>query len=315
MTVRLAVTAAAVLFAGAAVAQTEYSGPTMDLSSTQPEFRVGFLGDESTQDILTRNACIQPYAEAAFGVPVKLFTFKDYAGTMESMLGGNLDYAEFGASGYSGMYLQDPEAVVPIAVPQQVDGSTGYYSVMVTKIDSGIESLADMKGHSLGYADPNSTSGYLIPRVEIAEQVGGDPSNFFSSTKFMGGHENGVLGVLNGDVDAAVTWASGVGEYAEGYSNGNLRKMVDKGVLNMDDIRQIWQSTLIPNGPIVMPTRLPQEARDTALGMLQWIAQNDKDCATNIGSGEVTTWVPVKDGFYDVVIKARREEIETQKSN
>ena len=199
----VAITASTAI-AGAA----DYAGPKMDLSSVQPEFRVGFLGDEASQDILTRNECLGEYIEAAFGVPAKMFTFKDYAGTMESFVGGNLDYTWFGASGYAGLYLQDPEAGEPIMTRMQPTGDTGYYSVMVTLADSGIESLDDMKGKNLGFADPNSTSGYLIPSIELAEQLG-DLDGYFASTEFQGGHENGVLAVLNGDIDAAVTWVPG----------------------------------------------------------------------------------------------------------
>jgi phosphonate transport system substrate-binding protein len=240
-----------------------------------------------------------------------MFTFKDYAGTMESMLGGNLDYAWFGASGYAGMHIEDPDAVRPVLTRMQPTGDTGYYSVMVTRADSGIESLEDMKGKTLGFADPNSTSGYLIPSVELPEQVEGG-MDYFADTKFMGGHENGVLGVLNGDVDAAVTWVSGVGEWDEGYTSGNLRKMVDKGVLNMDDIRQIWSSSLIPNGPIVMPTGLPDETYEVMYGMKEWIRENDPECNENIAAGEVRSWVPVDHSFYEVIVKARRAAIENQ---
>jgi phosphonate transport system substrate-binding protein len=293
-----------------AEANPDYTGPTMDFSKVQPEFRIGFLGDEASQDILTRNECLVGYVEAAFGVPASMFTFKDYAGTMESMLGGNLDYAWFGASGYAGMYLEDPDAVRPVLTRMQPTGDTGYYSVMVTRADSGIESLEDMEGKTLGFADPNSTSGYLIPSVELGEQLEGGVDGFFAGTKFMGGHENGVLGVLNGDVDAAVTWVSGVGEWDEGYTSGNLRKMVDKGVLNMDDIHQIWSSSLIPNGPIVMPSDLPEQAYETMVGMKQWILENDPECNENIAAGEVRSWVPVDHSFYEVIVKARRAAIE-----
>jgi phosphonate transport system substrate-binding protein len=309
----LSTVAAGALFATAAVADPaeNYTGPEMDFSEVQPEFRIGFLGDEASQDIITRNQCLGDYVEAAFNVPAKMFTFKDYAGTMESMLGGNLDYAWFGASGYAGMHIEDPDAVRPVLTRMQPTGDTGYYSVMVTRADSGIESLEDMEGKSLGFADPNSTSGYLIPSVELPEQVEGGMDHF-AETKFMGGHENGVLGVLNGDVDAAVTWVSGVGEWDEGYTSGNLRKMVDKGVLNMDDIRQIWSSQLIPNGPIVMPTGLPEEAYETMVGMKQWILENDRECNENIAAGEVRAWVPVDHSFYEVIVKARRAAIENQ---
>ncbi|MEL7396814.1 MAG: phosphate/phosphite/phosphonate ABC transporter substrate-binding protein, partial [Pseudomonadota bacterium] len=196
----------------------------------------------------------------------------------------------------------------------QPTGDTGYYSVMVTLADSGIETLEDMKGKDLGFADPNSTSGFLIPSIELVDQVG-DLSEFFASTEFQGGHENGVLAVLNGDIDAAVTWVSGVGAWEEGYTSGNLRKMVDKGILNMDDIKQIWSSNLIPNGPIVMRKALPQDAKDTMLAMKQWIHENDPACSENIANGIVKAWVPVDHSFYEVIVKARQAKIEAAKTN
>ncbi len=314
---RVAILASALALGSQAVAgEVKYSGPTMDFSKVQPEFRVGFLGDEAAQDILTRNACLKGYVEAAYQVPAKMFTFKDYAGTMEAMLGGNLDYAWFGSSGYAGLYLQDPDAVVPVLTRMQPTGDTGYYSVMVARKDSGIKTLEDAKGKKLGFADPNSTSGYLIPSIELTEAPYSlDLKKDFSSTQFMGGHENGVLGVLNKDVDVAVTWVSGVGEWHEGYTSGNLRKMVDKGILNMDDLVQVWSSKLIPNGPVVMPKKLPEEARKVMVGMKQWIAKNDPECNENIANGIVKAWVPVDHSFYEVIVKARKAKLEAKKKS
>ncbi len=313
---RVAVPLAAAFLTSSALAAdpVKYEGPTFDLSGIQDEFRIGFLGDEAAQDIITRNACLEGYIEAAYNVPAKMYTFKDYAGTMESFVGGNLDYTWFGSSGYAGLYLQDPEAGEPIMTRMQPTGDTGYYSVMVTMADSGIESIEDMKDKHLGFADPNSTSGFLIPSIELAEQLG-ELDTYFASTEFQGGHENGVLAVLNGDIDAAVTWVSGVGEWDEGYSSGNLRKMVDKGILNMDDIRQIWSSELIPNGPIVMRKALPKEAKDTMLGMKQWIHEHDPECSENVANGIVKAWIPVDHSFYETIVLARRAKIEAQKSN
>jgi phosphonate transport system substrate-binding protein len=313
-------TRAAASVAVAAIATTafadaaDYAGPTFDMSSVQDVFNIGFLGDEAAQDIIARNECLVDYVQAAYGIEAKMFTFKDYAGTMESFAGGNLDYTWFGASGYAGLYLQNPEAGEPVMTRMQPTGDTGYYSVMVTLADSGIESIEDMKGKNLGFADPNSTSGFLIPSIELADQLG-PLDEFFASTEFQGGHENGVLAVLNGDVDAAVTWVSGIGEWAEGYTSGNLRKMVDKGILNMDDIKQIWSSNLIPNGPIVVRKELPQEAKDALLGMKQWVLENDPECNENIANGVVKAWVPVDHSFYEVIVKARKAKIEAQKSN
>ena len=45
---------------------------------------------------------------------------------------------------------------------------------MVARADSGIKSLADMKGKKLGFADPDSTSGYLIPVTALPKEIGTD---------------------------------------------------------------------------------------------------------------------------------------------
>ena len=100
---------------------------------------------------------------------MKLFPAADYAGVMQGIAAGQLEAAEFGASGFAGTWL-DCKCVEPIVVPQETDGSTYYYSVMVTRKDSGITTLEQMKGHSLAWADPNSASGYLIPSATLEDQ-------------------------------------------------------------------------------------------------------------------------------------------------
>ena len=53
---------------------------------------------------------------------------------------------------------------------------------------------------------------------------------------------NLVLEVLKGTFDAGTTCGSGVGDFKEGYTSGNLRNMVDKGILDMDDLVELWKS-------------------------------------------------------------------------
>ena len=179
------------------------------------EFRIGILGGENEADRLRSNACLAERFEALLGVPVSLFPAADYAGVLEGLLGGTLDYAELGASGYAGIYLEDPEAVLPILTTRQVDGSTGYYSIMLARSDSDITSFEDMQGRVLGFADPNSTSGYLVPMVSFLN-AGIDPDEYFAETRFSGGHEQNVLAVVNGEIDGSVTWVSGVGDFEDG---------------------------------------------------------------------------------------------------
>jgi phosphonate transport system substrate-binding protein len=271
-----------------------------------PVFRIGLLGGENEADRLREHSCQQAYLEERLGVPVELFPASDYAGVMQGLLAGQLEFAGLGSAGYAGIYLQDENAVEPMYTAMQVDGSLGYYSVMYVRADSDIQSFEDMEGRSLAFADPNSTSGYLVPNAELREQ-GIDPDAFFSSTGFGGGHEQAVVAVLNGQYDAGVTWTSGVGNIAEGYSRGNLRSMVDKGMLDMDEIRIIWQSNLITNGPRVIRADLPQELKDLVMGAMMRLQVEDPDCFTGINDGEALGYWPIDSEFYMPIINMRRQ--------
>ena len=272
--------------------------------------RIGLLGGENEADRLADNQCLLDKLPAALGVKeVKLFPAADYDGVIQGLLGGTLDIAGLGASAYAAVYLKDPKAVEPFLTNVQTDGSTGYYSVALALKDSGITAIADAKGKRLGYADPDSTSGYLIPKVTLPESIGGeDPEKYFV-TSFNGGHENNVLALLDGKVDVAVTWASGVGEFSEGYTSGNVRSMVDKGMLDMEDVVQVWQSPLIPNGPLVMRSSLPQDMKDKIVAFYKALPSEDYDCFRSIENGDFKDYTPVTPEFYQPIIDARKSTI------
>ncbi len=180
------------------------------------QFRIGILGGENAQDRLNSNECLRAYTEEALGVPVQLFAPADYAGVIQGLVGGTLDMAWLGASSYAATYLQDPEAVEPVLVKINLDGSFGYHSIGFARADSGITSLDDMEDKVFGFGDPNSTSGYLIPSIEIPtykEGVTMESGDYFGEVKFTGGHEQTIVAVNNGDVDGGVTWADGQGNW------------------------------------------------------------------------------------------------------
>ena len=107
-----------------------------------------------------------------------------------------------GASGYAKVFLNDPKAVEPIMVKVNVDGGYGYYSVGFARKDTNIKNLDDMKGKIFAFGDPNSTSGYLIPSIEIpAAGYSMEAGDYFGDIKFSGGHEQTIVGVNNGDFD------------------------------------------------------------------------------------------------------------------
>mgnify|MGYP000481919200 FL=1 len=89
--------------------------------------------------------------------------------------------------------------------------------------------------------------------------------------------------------------------------------MVRKGVLNMDDIVQIWSSALIPNGPHTVPSTFPTGGSVALLGMQKWIHENDKECSENHTNGEVKGWIPVDSSFYDAIVAVKKAQLEAAK--
>ena len=142
--------------------------------------RIGLDGGENSNDQLRNAQCIADGLKAATGVEqVQLFPSPDYNGVIQGLLGGTIDIASMGASSYAKIAIQDPKAVDPILTYTGADGSSGYYTIMVARKDSGIKSLADAKGKKLGFADPDSTSGYLIPNVALPKETGKPVKEYF----------------------------------------------------------------------------------------------------------------------------------------
>jgi phosphonate transport system substrate-binding protein len=278
---------------------------TSALAQEIKEFNIGILGGENAQDRMTSNECFRAKIEAELGVPVKLFTPADYDGVIQGLLGGTLDYAWLGASAYAKVYLTDPEAVEVKLTKQNVDGSTGYYSIGFTRKDTGITSMEDAKGKVFAFADPNSTSGYLVPGAELAATYG-DLKSYFAEVKMSGGHEQTIVGVANGDFDAGVSWADGLGNWEDGYNSGAFRKAADAGLVDMSNLVEIWRSSLIPEGPMVVRKALPQDVKDKVTQLTADLWETDPDCAYAVAAGEAKDFVPVEHKAYDGILAARK---------
>jgi len=272
------------------------------------EFRIGLLGGENAQDRMNSNQCLADKAAELLGVETKLFAPADYNGVIQGLLGGTIDTAFLGASGYAKVFLTDPEAVEPILVKVNTDGGYGYYSVGFARKDSGIESLDDMKGKVFGFGDPNSTSGYLIPSIEIPEATDStmESGDYFGEVKFTGGHEQTIVAVNAGDVDGGVTWADGLGEWEDGFQSGALRKAVDAGLVDMNDMVEIWRSKQIPEGPIVIRKDLPEEIKVKYTALMASLPAIDPDCAYGVLHGEAKGVQPITHDAYLSIIEARK---------
>ena len=273
------------------------------------EIRVGLLGGENESDRLKNNACLADHLKADFGVDkVSLFPAADYDGVIQGLLGGTIDVAELGASGYAGVYLKDPKAVTPVLTTQAPDGSTGYYSIGLALKSLGLKSITDFKGKVLGYADPDSTSGYLIPLTQIPKTTGAANDKFFAKTQFNGGHENNLLAAYDGKVDVAVDDSSGLGDFKDGFTSGTQVAEVNPGV-DPSKLVEVWRSPLIPNGPIVYRTALGADFGAKLVAAYNNIAATDKKCMSGVEGGDFKGYVPVKPEFYQAIIDVRKATI------
>ena len=290
----------------ALVATTALAGPALAEDIT--EFRIGILGGENAQDRLNSNECLRAKTEDLLGVETKLFAPADYNGVIQGLLGGTIDMAWLGASGYAKTYLEDPEAVEPVLVKVNVDGGYGYHSIGFARKDSGITSLTDMKGRVFGFGDPNSTSGYLIPSIEIPAAIGASmqSGDYFGEVKFTGGHEQTIVAVNNGDVDGGVTWADGLGAWEDGFNSGALRKAVDAGLIDMNDLVEIWRSKPIPEGPVVLRKALPEDVKVKMTALMASLASMDADCYYGVAAGDSKGFMPITHDAYLSIIEARK---------
>lgn len=165
--------------------------------------RVGLIPNIAPEDQKAKYEPLRVYLEKELDRPVELFVASNYTGVVQAMVSGKLDLAYFGGLTYAQALQQvDVEPIVT-----EIDAETGttkYYSLIIAGTDSGVSSLADLKGKSFAFGDPSSTSGSLYPRKMLAE-AGYDWHNDFAPIKevvYSGGHDATAKAVEGGSVAA-----------------------------------------------------------------------------------------------------------------
>lgn len=209
----------------------------------------GVLSSENEQDQLAQYEPYQEYLERELGVEIEMFTAGSYDGVVQALAADQIEFADFGSSSYAAAYTATNGGVVPMVADVSKDGSSGYYSIVVVRCDSGYESLADLEGKVHAFADPDSTSGYAVPYFNFVD-MGMDPTEYFADIPFSGSHEAGVLGVVNGTFDSAST-------YQNTEVDGVYQNMENKDMIEPGQVCAIWESPEITNGPTSARANLP----------------------------------------------------------
>lgn len=270
-----------------------------DWRETYPTINFGVLTLENQMTTVDRYNIYIDYAEKKLGVKVKLFQASDYAGVGQALMAGHLQMARIGGAGYASAWLDCDGCIEPLVTTEGLDGTTGYFSILTVRTDSTYQSLDDLKGKSIAFADPNSTSGYIVPMVSLTK-AGIDPKKYFGKTSFSGGHEQSVLALLKGTYDAVFTWTS------EGDSFGNLRMMMDKGLLQRDQVRVVWKSDPIRNPLLAVRKELPEQMKKDIAQMYFDMETENKAVLRAAAQGDVRRYVPVTHADYATQVEARK---------
>jgi phosphonate transport system substrate-binding protein len=287
----LAMSAGVTAAAGASAARAQAAG----WRARFPSVGFGILSVESQGATTTRFTGFPAYFREKLGVECRIFQATDYAGVVQALNGGQIPMARLGPASYAAAWIDSNGAVEPLTTWTSPTGQAGYFSVLIVRADSPARSVEDLRGKTLAWADPNSTSGYLVPLATL-RGMDIDPARHFSRAVFSGGHEQSVLGVLNGNYDAAFTWT------AEDDAFGQLRMMIDRGLLQRDRIRVILQSPLIPNPPICVRKDIPADMKADLLAFFLAMAADNMEMAEAVAAGRTTGFIRATEEMYQPIV-------------
>jgi phosphonate transport system substrate-binding protein len=200
-----------------------------------------FQPDKERNDATYRP--LAQYLAAKLGRPVELRTVDSWEGLAKSLANGETDLALMGPWGY---VLANHAAQAQVVSTILYDGKPEYFALMITHPDSGINSVADLKGRTFAFGDKGSTSGYLIP-LHYFMQQGIDPERYFSKVLYTK-HQAIETQVAAGQLDAGADF------------NRNRNAMIEQGLIKAERSKIIWQSAPLPNDAFAVSAALHKDA-------------------------------------------------------
>lgn len=252
---------------------------------------MGFLpNEESTPDSKASNKIHQQALSAYLGIPVDVIIAEDYNAVIETMKNNKTHLASFGPFSYIIAHERSNAEALVVSAKDGKKENAFYSSVIITNPSTGINKLEDIKGKSMAFVDPASTSGNLVPRSMFTKLFSLKPeeidTKLFSSVQFSGSHNNSLLAVANKSVQVgAVTKAT--------FENGVL-----KNLIKADDVKVIAESDPIPNSPIAVRGDLPADLKARIKEFyLQWQDAEYQKLRNNAGS----RYLEIKDSDFDSI--------------
>ncbi len=160
-----------------------------------------FVPSSDSETVMTGASELTDLVQQATGVYIKPVVATDYSGVVEAVCGGEAQMAALNTFSY---ILAHSRGCADVALVSVRFGSAYYSGQIITRADSGITTLADLKGKTFCRPDPLSTSGWIVPSITLRAN-GIDPDTDLKVVD-AGGHPQVVTAVLNGDCDAGATF-------------------------------------------------------------------------------------------------------------
>ncbi len=224
--------------------------------------------------------------ETLADIKIKPIRVTDYNAAVESMRAGRAHIAWYGGK----TYIQAAEMAGAEAFAAGVrkgDDTAGYYAYFVVPVDSPLKALEDVRGQILGLNSIGSTSGDLIPQVELMKVgLSTKNKNDFAKVFYAGSHDACLLAAINKHVDVC------------GMSSRNFDARLADGTFKLEQVRIIHRSSLVPPPPLAYSTKLSVELRDRIKKATLEAHQHGK-----IGGygGEMSHYIEVTDSDYDLL--------------
>lgn len=211
-----------------------------NVAAQTKEVNFGFISTESSAGLRSAWQPVLDDMSKATGIKFNAFFATDYAGVIEAMRFNKVQVAWFGnKSAIEAVDRSNGEVFAKIVAK---DGTEGYYSLMVVHQSSALKTLDDVLRQradlTLGFGDPNSTSGTVIPGYYAFAKNQVDPLKDFRRT-VRASHETNLLAVVNKQVDVATNNTENWARFALTHPE------------QIKQVREIWRSPLIPSDPLV----------------------------------------------------------------
>lgn len=171
------------------------SGHTATGGSDSKPLRVSMIPSTDPAKIVRESAPLVEYLERETGRKIELTVPTNYAAVVEAISNDQVDVAYLG--GFTYVQAAKRAGVEPLV---QRERDRNFHSVFITQPDSGINTLADLKGRTFAFGDVNSTSGHLMP--EYFMRRASVDAEVIAKAIYTGGHDATALAVANGKVDA-----------------------------------------------------------------------------------------------------------------